>query len=100
MKAKKPKIYKLNPQQVKFMTSAGFKLEANWKNTDELSYWQRGEILICMYAKEKVNLMDFTDKVIGQSVYRAKKAFSHKVTWEVFYYQDDVNNLFKTKNEV
>ena len=96
---KKQKVYNPCAQQVKFMTAAGFQRDTRLAMNQDLVYWKRGEIVMCLFCKDKVDPSKFTDRIIEQAVSKAKRAFSEKITWEVFYYKDDVNNLFKTKNE-
>lgn len=75
MNTKKPRTYKLNKQQERLFTSAGFtamrradgSLEGN---PFDLCYWKRGDIRIATTATRPYTVLEFTNAVIAQTYYR------------------------------
>lgn len=75
---KKLKSLRINPQQYKLMTAAGFHVDAfSWQlpvaANDTLIYWKRGEIKIVIMRYERLTIKKLADRLIRQVYYMSMR---------------------------
>lgn len=76
---KKLRSLRINRQQFKLMTAAGFHVDSfSWQlpvaARDTLIYWKRGEITLCMFRYAAVSVKTLTNRLIYQVYYMTMRA--------------------------